>query len=100
MWARRREGFEYELFSTSNVAKLENTDLIIELHDFINPKIKDKIFKLFSDSHTILIINEKYAELPRLLNNDNKFMPVGIYTEFTDEERPVHMEWAIISSKK
>lgn len=98
------EGFEYELFQAEVMDNISNCDILIELHDFINPAISEKMLPLFEETHNlqiyrsmddefrILQLSEKYKEL-RALSEYEKKIALG-------ELRPTTMEWAFLTPKK
>lgn len=90
------EGYEYELFNSGNISYLNNTLLIIELHDLKNEKISPHLKNLFSATHKmefIYSINplEKLKGLDVLenLNEDEKL--------FGFSERTGIMQWMILT---
>lgn len=48
------EGYEKELFTSSNLAALENADVLVEVHDFMDLTITPYLRTLFSKTHDIL----------------------------------------------
>lgn len=98
------EGYELELFTKENMGNLGNCDVLIELHDFINPAITATLLPLFSATHDVEIyrsmdddlkiihLSEKYKELSKL-NEYEKKVALG-------EMRPTTMEWAYLTPKK
>ena len=55
------EGFESEIFTSSSLAYLKRTNLLIECHDVYNPHVSTKLLNLFASTHDIHIT----AQLPR-----------------------------------
>jgi hypothetical protein len=93
------EGGEKGLFSSTNSSFFNQSDLIIELHDFIDSEIKPYIVNLFSETHDIEIIQE--SPIP----NFKEYTCLSETTvkkalHLTDEKRPCRMEWAILRSKE
>jgi len=98
------EGFEIELFKKEVMDNIKNCDILIELHDFINPEISSKMLPLFKATHDLVIyrsmdddlkliqLNEKYEELQKLSPYEKK-IALG-------ELRPTTMEWAFLTPKK
>ena len=95
------EGYEYELFNEKNVPNLKCCDLVIEVHDFLNPDISSKLRTLFFDTHEISVIKS--------ISDDEKTM-LYYYKESEDlspllkkilfrEGRPGIMEWLLLSSR-
>lgn len=98
------EGFEMELFKKEVMDNIKNCDILIELHDFINPDISNKMLPLFEETHNLVIyrsmddnfkiiqLSEKYKELKQLTHFEKK-IALG-------ELRPTTMEWAFLTPKK
>ncbi|QDT97650.1 hypothetical protein [Gimesia aquarii] len=93
------EGYEAELFSDRVIAHLKKCDLLIELHDFIDLNISNKIKQQFADTHEITIIKslddlEKartypIAELKDYDLNDRR--------ELLRENRTCIMDWVFLT---
>ncbi len=91
------EGFEINLFNSTNIDNLRHCDLIIETHDFMDIGISDALKKLFSTTHELSSIfsvddiqkahNHHYPELEGLTLQAKK--------EILEERRPAIMEWLI-----
>jgi mannosyltransferase OCH1-like enzyme len=93
------EGGELSLFSKENIIKFSDSDLIIELHDFIDFNIKPYIIALFKDSHSIEILKEKQNY--DFKNYDFLYKtPISNALKIIDENRPERMEWVILKSNK
>ncbi len=98
------EGFEIELFKKNVMENIANCDVLIELHDFINPAISDTMLPLFEATHNLeiyrsmdddlkmILLSEKYQEL-KFLTAYEKKIALG-------ELRPTTMEWAYLTPKK
>ena len=98
------EGFELELFKKEVMENIANCDVLIELHDFINPAISETMLPLFEETHNLEIyrsmdddfkiiqLSEKYQEL-KFLTAYEKKIALG-------ELRPTTMEWAYLTPKK
>jgi hypothetical protein len=50
------EGFELELLDPSIVPSLQNTDILVEVHDFIQPDISAVLTARFEQSHQIVVV--------------------------------------------
>ena len=92
------EGYEEKLFSAPElVGALRSSDLIIECHDFINPRTTAELVRIFSGTHRIELV---YSGA----RNPNKY---GFLSQFRDrdrwnvvsENRPCLMHWMILESK-
>jgi 23S rRNA U2552 (ribose-2'-O)-methylase RlmE/FtsJ len=45
------EGYEFELFTEDVIEKLDNVDLLIELHNHVNPRITSTLVQRFQKTH-------------------------------------------------
>lgn len=95
------EGYEKVLFNSSNISKLQKSDILIETHDMIDMEISRYLKKLFSPTHTIQsvfsvddiqkAITYEFDELNTLdLMSRKKILA---------EERGAIMEWLICRPK-
>ena len=90
------EGYEAELFDAETASVLKNSDLVIELHDNVVPKIKSQIENAFSKTHKIAYIESKLKSI--------KQYPVlsTLPTKYQEDknliERGTMQEWAIITA--
>lgn len=94
------EGYERHLFNSDNCQALRNSDLLIELHPFFEPDVKEYLASLFSLSHTIKIISSldsgrKAFELPQPFQH----LSAMEKSKLVEEGRPFTMEWLIMSPK-
>lgn len=96
------EGFELKLFPEHPINYFENSDLIIELHDFIDPRISSVLFLYFEKSHHIITIKSSTPEskLKNFTLRSIKKYPQVIKKILIDEERPGPMSWLVCYSKK
>jgi hypothetical protein len=51
------EGYEKFIFSAENKSLFKNSDILIEIHDFVDPEISKQILSVYKDTHTIKIID-------------------------------------------
>lgn len=91
------EGYERELFTKESVANLKNVDVLIELHDFLDPMISSTIHSLFAPTHHLLTIFSiddlqklDLYDFPELKKYDRN----TIY-QIVREGRPTRMEWLL-----
>lgn len=95
------EGDERNLFSRFNATYLKNTDILIELHDFVNDAISEQIFNIFHKSHEINIINSE-SDIQRIQEFTVRF-PQLSYSQLKkliSEKRPNLMQWFWIKSRQ
>lgn len=96
------EGYEKQLFTTENIANLNNCDVLIEIHDFEDKHTGEYIQALFRSTHDIQIVDSlsdhlkvmryRYPELSGL-DYDTKYY-------LLEESRASTMEWYFFSPKK
>lgn len=96
------EGFEKCLFDQATAAELILSDVVIEIHDFVDPEISTCIKDAFAFTHSMQVLSS--------ISDHDK---VGVYTMpfckepdywirrmFFDEGRPERMEWFIMRSRE
>ena len=93
------EGYERELFKSSNSNNLKHADLIIELHPFYSVDVKQYLISLFINSHNCSIISSldnvrKLSELQDRLSGLTKMEQ----HKAVEEGRPYTMDWLIAES--
>lgn len=91
------EGCELDLLDPSQVPSLAETSLIVELHDFVDSRIRPTIQSRFSASHSITIIQSSLRD-PRSVAAVAGLQPADQFLA-VDEMRPSHphpMEWAVL----
>jgi hypothetical protein len=86
------EGCELQLLDPARVPALRSWELLVELHDFVDPTISQRVPARFADSHEIVLIpsrsraNESPPELSELEPRDRQLL--------LSERRPAPMQWA------
>lgn len=90
------EGYEDKLFTPDNLSGLLNSDLIIELHDFVDVNISPKLLNLFESTHEIQVIKsiddiEKMRTYTFLNGSYSLYEKKRLY----EERRPGIMEWMV-----
>jgi hypothetical protein len=94
------EGFEVDLLKPIEAPVLLDSDVIVELHDFVDPTIKSTIVERFEATHGIEIVAatqrspDPYPALARLTSDRQSHL--------VDEHRPLEpypMEWAVMLAK-
>mgnify|MGYP001269079836 CR=1 FL=1 len=89
------EGFELDLLQPDVLPGLCLCDVLVELHDFINPIISHTIRKRFAPTHTITIIDSKErdpADYPALGVLSMREQRLAV-----EEFRPAGMQWAFMT---
>ena len=96
------EGYELELFTPKVVTALKNTDVLVELHDVINPIISETLLKRFSSTHDVRIINNSNVDYTKLEGLDN-ITPgeraFAVYEHRGGLYQNIFMEWAFFTPK-
>jgi len=91
------EGCEAELFDATTVAALRRSDVLMELHDFIDPAISKLLVHRFKRSHRTTLITsvvrdpETYPQL--------SFLSPKERAHAVDEFRPGIMQWAFFEAR-
>ncbi len=91
------EGAELELFDESAARKLAHADLIIELHDFLDGRIKPALLQAFEATHVLEIARESSPNTSKYSSLQN--LPLRECELLLDEGRPCKMEWLVARSK-
>ena len=96
------EGYELELFTPKVVTALKNTDVLVELHDVINPIISETLLTRFSSTHDVRIINNSNVDYTKLEGLDN-ITPgeraFAVYEHRGGLYQNIFMEWAFFTPK-
>ena len=97
------EGYELELFTPAVVSALKKTDVLVELHDVINPVISETLLERFRNTHNAKIINNSNVDYSKLEGLDN--ITPGERTFAVYEHRGglyqnIFMEWAFFTPKR
>lgn len=95
------EGYEGELFNARSLHAYRNCDLVVETHDFIEPRVSEKIENLFSLTHHVSKIHSiddaqkaRQYRHPLIDHLDMHARETALA-----ESRPVIMQWLVLSSK-
>ena len=92
------EGGEKEIFNPHNVAAFSRSDLVVELHEFMDRNMLSTLAQLFEASHQIEIINEHTmpAVARQFMKMDRRSRNL---LQLIDEGRPEPMRWALFTAK-
>ena len=95
------EGFEVELFAQGNEATWERADLIVECHDFIQPKATASVHHLLERTHDIELVSTIEPGLKKALVGEEIR---AIFSEdellrLVNEGRPCRQDWLVASSR-
>lgn len=97
------EGYELELFSSTVVDALHSTDVLIELHDVINPVISATLLQRFERSHNVILLNNSnvnYSQMKGLDDISPAEKAFAVYEHRGGLFQNIFMEWAFFTSKK
>ena len=92
------EGCEYDLLRPDLAPNLKSTDILVELHDFIDPRITTAIFERFASTHDISLINSEERD-PLAYSALRDFSPMDqrmAVAEFRDGK----MQWGWLRAKE
>lgn len=89
------EGYEKQLLDPETVPELATAQILVELHDFLEPGVSDLIRHRFEATHTIEIITEKQRSLEHYpySNAVTKVLPSKYRLWAVGEHRTVQMHW-------
>jgi precorrin-6B methylase 2 len=93
------DGPEYELLDPQLAPALRRADIIVECHDFINPKITPTLLERFKASHSIERISSRIREPSAERYPGLKALPREHWVEALAERRPCVQEWLVMRSK-
>ncbi len=96
------EGYELELFTDKVVKSLQKSDVLIELHDVINPAISGTIISRFSKTHDVKLFNNSnvdYSQLKGLDNISSEERAFAVYEHRGGLYQNIFMEWAFFTPK-
>jgi hypothetical protein len=88
------EGCEEHLLDPAVVPELRSADILVELHDFLTPKLTELVLQRFSDTHESQLIDA--VPRPPLDENEYRQLSVEDRQWAVDERRPPGMQWAIL----
>ncbi len=90
------EGAEQELLVPERCNALRHTEILVELHDFVVPGIRDLLVERFERSHSITEIRERDRgpeDLPLAFRLVHWLMPRRVIDHALGEFRPAKMSW-------
>lgn len=96
------EGYEFELFTDKVIESLKNTDVLLELHDIVNPLISKTLMERFKATHNIQLINNfnlDYSHLAGLENISNGDKAFAVYEHRGGLHQNIFMEWVFLTPK-
>ncbi|HEY5705661.1 MAG TPA: class I SAM-dependent methyltransferase [Terrimicrobiaceae bacterium] len=93
------DGPEYDLLDPQLAPALRKADIIVEIHDFINPSISSTLYERFRESHAIERISSRTREPASERYPGLKALPREHWPAALDERRPCVQEWMIMRSR-
>ncbi len=97
------EGYELHLFTDSVIKALYQTDVLVEMHDVLNPVISETLLSRFSKTHNVEVINNSnmnYSQLQGLNEITPGDRAFAVYEHRGGLYQNIFMEWAFFSPKK
>jgi SAM-dependent methyltransferase len=93
------DGPEYDLLDLDTAHSLSRCDIIVECHDYLNPKITPTLLERFQETHII----ENISSRPRIPSLEKypglKALPRAHWPAALDERRPAVQNWLIMRSR-
>lgn len=96
------EGAELKLLDLEVVPHLLRATILVEIHDFIDPKIGATLIRRFQATHRIESLASRprqFSDLPFKPNPIASFYAHNAYVRLMGEERPATMHWALMRPK-
>jgi hypothetical protein len=92
------EGGELELLCDNRDTQLDAADMLVECHDSIDPTITGRLYRRFSDTHSIQLVKEQSRDFDRFpfLQRLGGLQRALAVCEF----RPEIMHWLFFTSKR
>lgn len=94
------DGPEYELLDPTIAPSLFGASIIVECHDFIDPRITPALRERFEHSHVIQTICSREREPSLERYPGLKALPQEHWTAALAERRPCVQEWMVMSPRK
>ncbi len=94
------EGYERHLFVSENINKLENSDLIIELHPMNVKDVKEYLYQLFVDTHSIDYVTS-YDDSRKIFDLSDMYAELSNIDKLkiVQEGRSFSMDWMIARAR-
>lgn len=95
------EGYERQLFTAELLPLLMYHDLLIEVHDFIDPGISSYLWDLFASTHVINVIESVSDVVKAHTYFSSKVCDcsLDVRRQLFAENRPTIMEWYYLKSR-
>lgn len=85
------EGAEREILDPDAIPSLRHASVLVELHDFVDPRVSSAIRRRFEPTHRITVFQSRprrVEELPAI-----EGMGISTMLRLADEGRPAQMQW-------
>jgi hypothetical protein len=92
------EGGELALLDPKIVPGLVHSDLIVELHDGLDPRITPTLVERFTSSHTITVLKTEPRDAERI-GVDLSFLSQSERTEALEESRRISQGWLVATAR-
>jgi hypothetical protein len=94
------DGPEYDLLDPDTAPALRRADIIVECHDYLDPRITPALMQRFENTHAIEKITSRLRE-PRLDRYPGlDALPAEHWREALHERRPAVQDWLIMRVKR
>lgn len=95
------EGYERQLFTAELLPQLMHHDLLIEVHDFIDPTTSSYLWDLFVKTHVIHVIESvsDVAKAHTYFSSKVCDCSLNVRRQLFAENRPTIMEWFFLKSR-
>jgi hypothetical protein len=93
------DGPEFDLLDPGLAPALRRADIIVECHDYLNPKITPTLLERFKDSHSIERISSRTPEPSAERYPGLNVLPRGHWVEALNERRPCVQDWLVMRSR-
>lgn len=93
------DGPEYELLDPSVSSSLRRADIIVECHDYLDPRITPTLIARFEDSHSIEKISSRSREPSAERYPGLQALPRQHWAEALKERRPAVQDWLILRTR-
>jgi predicted RNA methylase len=93
------EGFERHLFTEKVIQNLQNCDLIIEVHDFVDPTISNYLKGLFRSTHRLEVVTSIPDQAKAMTYDVPEIAKYDAATRayLLSEFRPCLMDWFVFT---
>jgi precorrin-6B methylase 2 len=99
------EGYEKMLFTAETVKHLRTTDVLVEIHDFVDATISQQMKTVFAETHDCEVVKyitdkERFATYHYPLIDKLHLQPTDVYLMYAENRWPQETEWFFFTVKK